>query len=464
MRAKAVRGDDKPNIVLIVLDAVRQDHLSCYGYSRATTPHIDRLAAEGVLFENAYSTSCWTIPSHASLFTGLYPSQHGVSLEHRTFHTQHQTLAEFLDGQGYETACISCNSFVAGGGTDLNRGFGLTVDVDSARYSGPGVVQRVLRAAHKRWRAITRRDRGAERATQMARDWLYQQPGPFFLFMNYMDCHLPYRLRHPQRYQFIPPMERKRVDRIPLDPFAAMAGKLQLTPRDCAGIRALYDGSLYYLDQQIGILVDTLKELGVFEQTILLITSDHGESFGEHGLFDHQYGLYEHLLRVPLVAHFPEGGPRGARVTQPIQHVDLFPLIRDRLNGEMALPRREVVFAEYLAPNLNAIHRRFPSVSTRHLEHRLRAVIAGGIKLIWHDNGGSFASGGIYATQASELYDLTRDPGETTDLSAARPEKVSELQALITAKLGSWPGSEDTTGQPDLDDDLRERLEAMGYL
>ncbi|HZW03120.1 MAG TPA: sulfatase [Anaerolineaceae bacterium] len=451
-----------PNVVLIVLDSVRQDHLSCYGYARKTTPNLDRLAAEGTLFENAYSASCWTIPSHASLFTGLYPSQHRVDLDQPLIHPQHETLAGHLKTLGYATACISCNSFAAGGGTNLNRDFDLTLDVDGGFARGTSTLARGVRHLQKRWRAFIRRDRGADRATRLARDWLGAQSGPFFLFMNYMDCHLPYRLRRPQRFQFIPPMERKRVSRIPLDPFAVMAGQLALKPREVAGIRALYDGSLFYLDQQIGRLVARLMDLGLYEQTIFLVTADHGESFGEHGLFDHQYGLYEHLLRVPLIARFPNGSLAGARIAHPIQHVDLLPVLARLLSGPSAgldeteytflrEPLRSSVLAEYLAPNLNAIRRRFPAADVSRYATPLRAIHTQGYKLIARPDG------------RRELYDLVRDPEECDDLAAAKPEKAAALQARLEEVLGPWPGSEPPAGLS-LEKELKERLEAMGYL
>lgn len=451
-----------PNIVIIVLDSVRQDHLSVYGYPRQTTPNIDRLAAEGALFENAYSASCWTIPSHASLFTGLYPSQHGVDLDCGDFAPGQETLASYLKTAGYRTACISCNSFVAGKGSGLARGFDLAVDVDGGYVEGSGTPARAARFAQKRWRMLTWRDRGAERATRLAKEWTAQQQGPFFLFMNYMDCHLPYRLKRPQRYHFIPPVERRRVGRIPLDPFAVMAGALELTAREVAGIRALYDGCLYYLDQQVGRLVDHLRALGILDETIFLVTSDHGESFGEHDLFDHQYGLYEHLLRVPLVARFPHKSLCGERIAGPIQLVDLFPALARVIGGASPLdpagyavfkaPARGMVLAEYLVPNLNAIRRRFPAASVERFASPLRSISAGGYKLICAQDG------------RRELYRLAGDPHELTNLAETEREKAAQLEEILFAELGPWTACRQSGGGLLVEDELKERLEAMGYL
>jgi arylsulfatase A-like enzyme len=447
----------QPNIVLIVLDSVRRDHLSCYGYSRQTTPHIDRLASEGVLFEHAYATSCWTIPAHASLFTGLYPSQHRADFDTRYLQEQHRTLAQELAAAGYSTACISCNSFVGGGFTNLNQGFDLTVDVEGGVWSGPGWAGRALRAAHKRWRRLRRRDRGADQATRLARRWLEQQQQPFFLFINYMDCHLPYRLRRPARYRFVASEERARVDALPLDPFAAMAGALTLSPQQVRDLQALYDGCLFYLDAQVGRLVVRLKQLGLYEETLFIVTSDHGESFGEHGLFDHQYGLFEHLVATPFIVRLPHGEERGWRNPALFQHVDLMPALLQVAGGgsvdRLLEPGRQAVLTEYLVPNLRQFHRRFPDMDVAPFDSPQRAILRDGYKLIVRRDG------------ATALYDLAQDQGETQDMAATRPALAQWLRDELAAQLGPWPEPASRETQPAAEtEELQERLKALGYL
>lgn len=451
-----------PTIVLIVLDAVRQDHLSCYGHERQTTPNIDRLAAEGVQFMQAYSSSCWTIPSHASLFTGLYPSQHRADFDTQTLHPQHITLASYLNQLGYHTACISCNSFIAGGFSNLNRGFDLTVDVEGGYRQGHDLLSRGLRFAQKRWRLWAQRDRGARRATQLALDWLSRQSNPGFLFINYMDCHLPYRLKSSECYRFVGPEDRQRADRVPMDPFAVMAGELAFSPDDISALERIYDGCLAYLDQQVAELVEGLKRMGLYDETIFIVTSDHGESFGEHGLFDHQYGLYENLVKVPLIIRFPQGRLAGYRSRHLIQHVDLFPLLASLLDASEAgqaaglIPpldvQREFVLAEYPVPNLRAFQRRFPQADTSRFDMPLRSILKGQNKLIIRRDG------------QRELYDLSQDPQESKNLAGHRPVLADQLQSLIFTMLGPW--SQDGPQEPGaaLDDEIRERLESLGYL
>lgn len=460
----------RPNIVLIVLDSVRKDHLSCYGYPRATTPNIDRIADEGIRFTRAYATSCWTIPSHASLFTSLYPSQHGANAATKWLDTEHLTMATYLRERGYQTAAITCNGFISGH-TNLNNGFELSIDVERLRGGPDSLRSRVVRGVHRRWKRLVRRDRGAIRATALAQEWLCRQDSdtPFFLFMNFMDCHLPYRLRGPARYKFVPTSKRSRVNRIPQDPFGYMAGELPLTAEDIADLQRLYDGALYHLDRHVGQLYRQLQVLGLDERTIFIITSDHGESFGEHGLLDHQYGLYEHLLAVPLIMVVPMGYAGGQTLQSSVQLVDVFPTVAsllDRSDAQTNLAHlpgtsmlegqtRDYVLAEYLIPNLQTMRRRFPNVDVSRYDVALRAISDGRHKLIQRSDG------------QDELYDLTVNPNETRNLLYEHPSVATDLTNQLRYALGEWPAKQTASSDGYDDDDLariRDRLESLGYL
>lgn len=458
---------DLPNVVLIVLDSVRRDHLSCYGYGRPTTPNIDGLAREGVLFARAYSTSCWTIPSHASLFTGLYPSQHRADFDTKWLESDRPTLAERLGRRGYDTACITANGYVSHN-TNLDEGFGLTVDVGRLRGGPRGFWPRAVRSLHRRWRNWRAADRGTRRATELACRWLRERDTsrPFFLFMNFMDCHLPYWLRGPARYRFVQDEDRGRVDAVPQDPFACMAGALSLSPRDVADLERLYDGALCYMDAHVGRIDRALGDSGLRERTVFIVTSDHGESFGEHGLFDHQYGLYENLISVPLVVRGLPGVEPGTERSALFQHVDLHATLMDlagagsshashttagaysALNGES----REWVFAEYLVPTLRAIHRRFPRADVTHLDVALRCVHDGSHKLILRADG------------RAQLYDLKVDPAERNNLVDVSPGRVEELATELRGRLGDWPATAQAHRGDDGLGELRDRLEELGYL
>lgn len=456
----------RPNIILVVLDSVRQDHLSCYGYFRQTTPNIDRIAGEGIQCTRAYATSCWTLPSHASLFTGLYPSQHRADFDTRYLDPRHPTIASYLKSLGYETICITCNGFISRD-TNLANGFDICVDVERLRGGAGSLRGKVIRYLHRLYRDWRHPDRGAQRATQLALNWLDRSnhDKPFFLFLNFMDCHLPYRLRSPMRYRFTEPGNRRRVDTVPQDPFAYMAGKISLTEQDFGDLQTLYDGGLFYLDYQVGLIEARLRRLGLDEHTILIVTSDHGESFGERGLADHQYGLYEHLLAVPLILRLP-GREMAGRVHHGfVQLVDIFPTLTDILDGKegggpvpefagtslFAQPQRDVVLAEYLVPNLRAFRRRYPKFDVSRYDVALRAIRTERYKLIRRADGGL------------ELFDLHDDPRERVNLATSRPDLVSRLTARLEEQLGDWPEPSGAQMGEGLDK-IRDRLEALGYL
>lgn len=455
---------DRPNVVLIVLDSVRRDHLSGYGYARRTTPNIDRIAAEGTRYTRASAAACWTLPSHASLFTGLYPSQHRADFDTRWLDPRHETLASYLGRRGYATASISCNGFISPH-TGLARGFELSVDVEQLR-GGPKGLSRVVRGLNRRWRARTARDRGARRATRIARRWLEERQArqPFFLFMNYMDCHLPYRLRHPARHRFVARADRRRVDAVPQDPFGVMAGRATMSAQGLEDLKALYDGGLSYLDEHVGRIDACLRQSGASDRTLFIVTADHGESFGEHGLMDHQYGLYENLLSVPLVVRWPGRERAGAVDDRLVQLVDLFATVVDLTHGDAAAsaatagtsmvgsaPRQESL-AEYLVPNTEAIRRRFPDADASRFDVAMRSIRRGPHKLIWRSDS------------RMELYDLETDPAELRDLAGARPDLVGELRSELGSRLGAWPNRAERPAVESGMELVRERLQALGYL
>ncbi|MGH7506862.1 MAG: sulfatase family protein [Longimicrobiales bacterium] len=456
---------ERPNVVLIVLDAVRRDHLSCYGHRRFTTPNIDRIAAQGVRFTRASAASCWTLPSHASLFTGLYPSEHRADVDTWQLGTGPDTLAGHLAAQGYRTACISCNGLVSSN-TRLTRGFQVATDVERLRGGREDLRQRAIRGAHARWRRLTRRDRGATRATALAQDFLRSasERQPFFLFLNYMDCHLPYNRRLATRNRFVDDADRRRVARVPQDPFAVMAGALTMAAQDLIDLQALYDGSLYHLDAQVGALFATLDGLGLADRTWFIVTSDHGESFGEHGLLDHQYGLYEELVAVPFVLRLPAGERAGTVDERLVQHVDLFPTLAHRLSdgdppahlpGVSMLddePGRNHALAEYRIPNLRQFRRRFPTAGIARFDAGIRSIRTDRHKLIeWTDG-------------RVELYDLAADPGECANQASGRPDVVADLQATLRQRLGPWSNEPAPEPSDAGVEQLRERLQLLGYL
>ncbi|MEJ7712604.1 MAG: sulfatase-like hydrolase/transferase [Pyrinomonadaceae bacterium] len=298
-----------PNVLLIVLDTVRAQNLSLYGYGRSTTPQLERLAQGGVRFDRALSTAPWTLPSHASMFTGRYP--HEVSANWLTpLDATHPTLAEVLSARGYLTAGFVANTGYGSYEHGLNRGFVHYEDF----FVSPGAI--ISSSSLGRYIADSRRLRrvignyqtlGRKSAAKVNRDflrWLSQKDErPFFVFLNYYDAHAPYVPHKPFNIKF---GLNKPVEPNPL------AHKKDVNPQEIQAMIDGYDSSIAYLDQQLGLLFDELKRRRILENTLVIITSDHGEEFGEHDLFDHGNTLYLPSVHVPLLILFPERVPAGS--------------------------------------------------------------------------------------------------------------------------------------------------------
>jgi arylsulfatase A-like enzyme len=310
---------DAPNVLLIVLDTLRADHVSAYGYDRPTTPRLDRLAREGTLFERAFATASWTLPSHASLMTGRYPAEHragGSPLD-----TRYQTLAEFLSTHGYATGGFIANTYYCGTRTGLARGF-QTYKTYLASVTGMmwrTVYGKMLLRTLPRlgYYDIPARKRAADVNREFL-GWLdATRSTPFFAFLNYLDVHDPYIPPAPYGTNYsAQPNTGERVNS-------------ELFPRDFTGGRPLsppeleieiggYDGALAYLDANLGALFDELANRRLLDRTLVIVTSDHGESFGNHGLYGHGNSMYRDLIHVPLIMRFPGPVPAGLRLADVV--------------------------------------------------------------------------------------------------------------------------------------------------
>lgn len=429
---------EQPNVILISIDTARADHMSLYGYSRPTTPHLERFARSAVVFERAYANASYTLSSHMSIFTGLYPQRHGVFYpvtsgrsETETFEALSptiRTLPELLREAGYRTARFvhSRDYFLDpalgfGRGFDENHPYGL-----DAQWS----VDRV-----KGWL-----DR-----------WLEGDRRKFFLFLHSKRAHLPYVV--PQEYAKLYDPDYKGP--IESDP-EAIEAKLRRSgmrwlwstlpgiypeqvefmslvdrndKREMRHLEALYDGALTYTDRLVGGLLDHLESRGFLKNTIVIVTSDHGEEFMDHGGVAH-LTVHEEILRVPLVIRFPSEGKfaiPARRAGELAQSVDLLPTLRDALG----LPARSSQAPESDGISLMPILRG-EKTSPRpfiYAHHRYRgmptldSIRTDDWKLILRDDG----------TRA--LYDIRKDPKEKQDVSGAHPDVLNRLRAEVR-KLG----------------------------
>ncbi|HUR09274.1 MAG TPA: sulfatase [Nonomuraea sp.] len=302
---------DRPNVLLIVLDTLRADHLSSYGYQLETTPRMDAFAQQGVLFEKAFASAPWTLPSHASLFTGRYTYEHQAS--YRPLDATLPTLAERLAVQGYDTGGFVANRSYTNWASGLGRGFRIYDDYYSNAYDMVNITAYGKLLFDQLPLLSYYNKPGRKYADEINREfltWLDSGSGsPFFAFLNYLDVHYPYI---PP-----PPFDRKFTDD-PLDyrisPEFLGPRRESHTPREIQVMKAAYDGSLAYLDDQLGLLFDTLERRGLLDNTLVVITSDHGEEFGEHGSWGHGSSLYREQVHVPLIIRHPATVPPGQRV------------------------------------------------------------------------------------------------------------------------------------------------------
>lgn len=443
----ACRADPvRPNVVLVVMDTTRADHFSAYGYTRASTPHFDALATDGVLFENAYATSSWTVPSHASLFTGLYPMTHGATQESQRLSDEHETLAELLSGAGYQTIAFSNNAWV-GERTNMTQGF--ERNVEAWRQRGVGQARRTNRAVDH-W--LDLRD----------------EETPFFLFVNYIEPHWPYWAPRDAQERVIPrSVFRERREAANFGVVNWYLDRASIDSKLLPVREQLYDAEVSAVDAALGALFDLLRSRGVYEDSLIIVSADHGENLGDNGHQGHSFVLYEPTLRVPLVVRWPGGRDAGSRRPEPVQLTDVFATIAaatglaargvgtDLATG--SLPEDRPIVGEYYYPEQFISY--FPEEAREGpllapYLRRIRSLRIGPHKFIWGSDG------------VHELYDLERDPREAENRLASEPELAARLEQTLEAlvdrhaKAVPPPASPDPVVDPEVEESLRE----LGYV
>ncbi|MGE5205413.1 MAG: sulfatase, partial [Chlamydiota bacterium] len=311
-----------PNVLVIVVDTLRADHLSTYGYSRPTSPNLSRIASQGVLFENAMAPSSWTLPSHASMLTGRYPHEHGARFIDSTLTLRYPTLGEAFQRLGYRTAGFSASTYFFSRRTGLGRGFiHFEDDFESPAAAFPQTyygerVEKLLYRLHVAKDRIGRRS--ARQINQHALRWIESdRRRPFFVFLNYYDVHDPYLPPEPYLHRFTKLPHPAGPMPLAWDWFA------RLTPAQRQGEMDAYDGAIQYVDTELGEFFQQLHQRGLDKNTLVVITSDHGEEFNEHGFMDHLNALYRELIHVPLIFWEPGKLPQGVRIAAPVSTVSL---------------------------------------------------------------------------------------------------------------------------------------------
>lgn len=478
-----------PSVLVVLWDTVRADRMSLYGHDRPTTPALERFAADAAVYERAQSPGMWTVPSHGSLFTGLPAASHGAKVGWLWLDDAHVTLAEHFRDHGWATYAWSTNPYLSDQ-THLLQGF----DTVSYSWRGP-TAARCAEATRSKllpqdasmelgpafvapshaqgWpeHLVAYKDAGPVIAEDFLA-WVDQRPGqPFFAYLNYLEAHHPRIPSAASRAAVADPALVERslsTDGSLFRLMAAMEGRATFTAAELEALAATYDATLRDLDAATATLLEGLAARGRLDDTIVVITSDHGENLGERGMFDHRWDLHATLTHVPLVIRYPAKVPAG-RVEAPVSTQHLFGTLL-ALTGLPApavdhplppLGAEPAVFSELVAPTprLPEIRAAFPDLDRDRWRRRFQAVVEDRLELIRDSAGGV------------ELYDRVADPGQTRSLAADRPDDLARLQARLEAWTRSRPAYDpgrrlpsDRPGNPlRPDPEAMEQLKALGY-
>ncbi len=422
------------NLIVISIDTLRADHLGCYGYQRPTSPSIDRFASRGVLFTDAAATSPWTLPSHGSLLTGLYPVRHGAHTARTSVSEAVETLAQRLGGNGFATAAVVNSTYLTRWG--LERGFESFLHVrESVRDRKPSAV------------------------TDQALSWLESRemdPRRFFMFVHYYDVH--------SDYASLPEFESKFVGTYdgPADGTTAQMldhryGKIRLRQEDADHLRDLYDGGILQLDHQLERLFRGLDEMGITEQSLIVLTSDHGEEFLEHGGVLHGLTQFQEVLAVPLIVGGP-GVPVGRRVTTPASLIDVMPTALELLDLAIPPDLDGISLVAAWNESQDAVPPRVLFSEADFVFDPETKVKARGSRRTARD--GRFRLHYDVSTGERQLFDLSRDPMERRNVISERADEASALFEQLAIFLRQDPVYSET---PRLSAEELERLRSLGY-
>ncbi len=429
----------KPNILLISIDSLRADRLGCYGHDRNTSPRIDALAHSGAMFVNAWSTTSWTLPAHVSLLSGRSLLGHGVDRA-RKIPQSVPTLAEILKRQGYTTAAFVSapwlsSRFGFGRGFDLYDDFSVpfTPDRESRMRAQATVSAPLLAPSIERWL----RDKAKP---------------PFFLFLHYFDVHYDYQPPAPYDTMFdsdhTGPISGRRFH-------ADSRIRPGMPARDLQHLLALYDGEIRFTDTYIGKVLDLMRDLGLSDRTLIILTADHGDEFLEHGGKGHHRTLYEEVLRVPLIISWPGHLPAGLKISEPVSIIDIAPTVLAAL-GVPALTGMEGVS---LVPKMTGSGGIPPRalVSELYVKEKLNLQVAvreGSEKLIQSLN-----------FPKREVYDLTNDPGEKNPRRRSAGVRLEQdLASWMSRTWGHRKSLGSDQGKVTLDKGRMDALRALGYV
>jgi arylsulfatase A-like enzyme len=475
------------NVLVYVVDALRADHLSAYGYDRETTPNIDALCEDAVRYENCFSTATWTRPASVSLLTGAYPPTHGVRHREHRFPPELPRFPQTLSEAGFETVGVSTM-----GNVSTTLGYDVGFDSYHDLYKDDEIVRKRKRTSTKR-EQLAHEDRDeialprAEDITERLEPVYDDPPEDLFAFCWSIDTHMP--LDPPEGYrQFMDSAYDGPVD----GSFESMPE--ELTDVDISHLVDLYDSEISYVDAQIGKLIDTLKRQGVYDDSVVVVVGDHGEAFREHETIFHGNFPYDEVLHVPLVIKPPANDGTSETVSDIVSIVDIFPTVLDMLGiddrpactqGQVLAPFAETptdrpVYSETQLRGFKPAYRAVRTDRWKYIDIERPALVDVLRGLHIHRDSLPHARfvlatlrdglyGELFDMDDEFLYDLSADPSERQNLATERPTDIAEWQDQLREWLDECAalheevvGSTDTGA--DIDADTEEQLKQLGYV
>jgi arylsulfatase A-like enzyme len=415
-----------PNIIFILVDCLRADHLGSYGYHRATSPHLDRFAKDSVLFRQAISQSTFTKTSMASIMTGQYPYEHGVYRGNKenpddritsdVLSLHENTLAEEL----------------------LKMGFLTSAWIEQAHLTASsGFAQGFVRYRERQGKITKMNARFLKWASQIGR---HHQ---FFTYLHYIDLHRPYKPKPPFDTRF---GVYRKMDSGKYSAWQASLEKQipNLDKSDLLQLAALYDGSIAMIDQEIGNLFEELKTLGLYDNSLIIVTSDHGEAFLEHGFLAHSNTPYEELIRVPLIIKFPSSQFKGSIIDRQVRHIDLLPTLLDYLGKKSSSSSGVSLLRLPENPSAN-----FPQIAVSEFEETIALRSQNSKYIRFNDT-------------KAEFYDLIHDPDEKKNLMNSRQTETGNFRKIAEKIL--FFRTKNIGKEVTVDEKTVEELKALGYL
>jgi arylsulfatase A-like enzyme len=484
--AEVPKGKKRPDVIVLLWDTTRADRLSVYGHDRATTPWLEALASEAKVYDRAISPGMWTVPAHASMFTGLPAPSHGAKVGWLWLDGHHTTLAEHFGAHGYRTFAWSANPYLSPA-TNLLQGF----DEVKLTWEGPpaeGCAKATRAKLIERDQSVTMspgwpgKGKGWPEHLTLTKDCavdgvaavlaeLDASDEPVFAYVNLLEAHHPRIPSAHARSEVLEPelMEAGlSTDGSLRRLMGAMEGVQAFEPEEIEALKGVYDAALRDLDDATGELLKGLESRGALRDTVVVVVGDHGEHFGEDGMYDHRWSVHQALLHVPLIVHYPAGLAAG-RVSEPVSTAGLYGTL-PALAGLPApsvsyevptLDPPERVFSALVAPTprLPLVLDTWPNLPRDRWSKRYQVVIEGTDKYVRDDQGGQ------------ALFDLATDPGEQTNLAPQRPDQARERLGVLQAWQRGLPRfskqlrtPDDRPGRPmEQDDETRAMLEALGY-